>query len=302
LIRPCAQASAVIPESADFRRQIPLSENSFRLALAEKTAWTKCTLSLGRKSGLIMRHRNWSEEAWMDGMGVARADGAIVFDEFEEGDPRREISLEAQAEAGAFMTTHKRWHGRKYGVDWFAVQLQFGRGFTGRELAHRFGIGDSTISARKDEERWIRPMSERDRRRLSQFVWLAGIWRGAGDDPESRAALKASSEWRLPEEVAAPKFMLLDPKGAPVATTFNQETPDDVYYSSADPKREERFAMRQKLDDLIACMERDFAREDANPDCEMVQDDVAAVARGPDGPAPAGEAVDPLGAAEPVSA
>jgi hypothetical protein len=236
----------------------------------------------------------------MDGMGVARDDGAIMFEEFEQGDPRREISLEAQAEAGAFMTAEKRWHYRRHGVDWFAVQLQFGRGFTGRDVAKRFGIGDSTISARQDDERWIRPMSERDRRRLSQYVWLAGIWRGAGDDPESREALKASSEWRLPEEVVPPKFKLLDPKGAPVAATFEQEIPNDIYYSPADPKREDRFAMRRKLDDLIACAQRDIAGQET-AGADEVAPEVAGDARRLDQPAAAGEVLDPVGEAEPTS-
>lgn len=232
--------------------------------------------------------------------GVVRADGAMIFEEFEEGDPRRVISLEEQMESGAFMMAHKRWHARQHGVDWFAVQLQFGRGFTGRELAHRFGIGDSTISARQDEERWIRPMSERDRRRLSQFVWLAGLARGAGDDPESREALKASSEWRLPEEVVAPKFRLLDPQGAPVAATFNHEIPDDIYYSAADPSREDRFAMRRKLDDIAARMVRDVIAAKAARD-GGVRHEVAGDTGGIHEPAAAGEDLDPVGAEEPVS-
>ena len=229
-----------------------------------------------------------------------REDGSIVFEEFEEGDPRRVIPLEQQMEAGAFVRAHKRWHARRHGVDWFAVQLQFGRGFTGRDLAHRFGIGDSTISSRQDEEKWVRPMSERDRRRLSQFVWLAGIWRGAGDDPESREALKASSEWRLPEEAVPLKFKLLDSKGAPVAATFNQEIADDIYYSAADPKREDRFAMRRKLDDIAARMEQDVARRKALREGGLGPV-VAGDAGWPDESALPGEVVDPVGAPEPAS-
>lgn len=233
--------------------------------------------------------------------GVVRADGAIIFEEFEEGDPRREIPLEERAEAAAYLKAHKRWHHRRHGVDWFAVQLQFGRGLTGIELAKRFSIGDSTISTRQRDERWIRPMSERDRRRLSRFVWLGGLARGAGHDPESREALKASSEWRLPEEVAPPKFTLLDPQGAPVTATFNQEIPNDIYYSAADPKREDRFAMRRKLDDIIARVERDVAGRKALRDGEVVPE-VAGGARGSDEPAAAGEIVDPLGATDAASA
>jgi hypothetical protein len=232
----------------------------------------------------------------MDEMdGVVREDGTIVFAEFEEGDPRREIALEARAEAGAYVTAHKRWHHCKHGVDWFAVQLQFGRGLNGCELAQRFGIGDSTISTRKRDERWVRPMSERDRRRLSQFVWLGGLARGAGDDPDSREALKASSEWRLPDEVAAPKFKLLDPQGAPVAATFKQEIPDDIYYGPADPRREDRIEIRSKLHDLVARMERDIAEEEARENGEVAAAELAGVAGGSYEPEAAGEDVVSVG-------
>jgi hypothetical protein len=243
------------------------------------------------------------KEAWMSVQdGVLRDDGAIVFEEFEESDPRRVISLEAQAEAGAFMTAEKRWHRRRYGVDWFAVQLQFGRGFTGRDVAKQFRIGDSTISSRQDEEHWVRPMSERDRRRLSQYVWLAGIWRGAGDEAESREALKAWSEWRLPEEAAPLKFKLLDAKGAPATAAFNQEIPDDIYYSPADPQREDRFAMRRQLDEIIAGVQRDVAERHALRDGDLGAQEVAGYAPGAEESTAAGEALDTVGASEPASA
>lgn len=211
-----------------------------------------------------------SEERAVDDACVVRP-SALVFEEFEEGDPRRgPHTPEERAEAAAYMMAPNRWHRLAPGVDWFAVWLQYGRGFNALQLARRFDIGDSTISNRKRDEHWVSPMSERDRRKLSMLVWLAGIARGAGESEASREALKASSEWRLPEQQAPPRYRPYDPNGAPQTVTFINEFPDDAYYTAADPKRDDRIAMRSKLDELIARMERDVARGITHPEGKVV--------------------------------
>jgi hypothetical protein len=122
---------------------------------------------------------------------------ALGADEFEEGDPRRgPFTPEEEAESARFMRDPLRWH-RTTGADWLAVRLQHGRGFKQIELAHLFGIGDSTIGRRIRAENWRCPMAESDRRKLARHVWLAGLQRIDPDDPASRASLRATSDWRM---------------------------------------------------------------------------------------------------------
>jgi hypothetical protein len=223
-------------------------------------------------------------------------DGSIVFEEFEEGDARRgPYSFDERAHAAACVLAPKRWHNIKRDVDWFAVRLQFGRGLTGVELAKRFGIGDSTISGRQRDEGWKPAMSVRDRRRLARLVWLGGLVRGVGDDPGHRDVLKAWSEWRDLEEVVLPTFEPLDRMGAPRTATFNQGKFDDVHHGAADPKQGERLAIRRKLDDLIARMERDVVRRNARTEGEVAAD-VAGHPGGSAEPAPGREGVERVGA------
>jgi hypothetical protein len=195
---------------------------------------------------------------------------AGVYDEFKEGDPRRgPHSPGERAEAATLVFAPNRWHRQTPGVDWFAVQLQFGRGFKAEQLGMMFGIGDSTIAGRKRKGNWIQPMSERDRRKLARLVWLGGIARGLGEEEKSRDALRAMSEWRLPEELTPRTFVPQDRDGTRTVT-INQEIPNDIYYTAADPKRDERIAMRNRLDELIARMERDVARGKTTPDGYVV--------------------------------
>jgi hypothetical protein len=192
--------------------------------------------------------------------------------EFEDGDPRLgPHSLEERAEAAAMMEAPGRWHYRRPDIDWFAVQLQRGRGFKTNEAADMFGIGRPTVDEHRRKGKWPRILSERDRRRLSRLVWLAGIARGLGEDETSRAMLRKTSEWRLLAAHRPPVFELQDKQGAAEAATINsEEFPDDAYYTDADPRREDRIAMRSKLDELVARMERDVLRGQAPGDGALV--------------------------------
>src|SRR5262245_48524285 len=101
------------------------------------------------------------QEAWMGEQdGVLRDDGAIVFEEFEEGDPRRgPHSLSVQNEADAQARLPGRWHLQKRHVDWFAIRLMVGRGYAMQRVGHVFGVGDSHISSRAKREKWVAPMA-----------------------------------------------------------------------------------------------------------------------------------------------
>ncbi|HEX5006824.1 MAG TPA: hypothetical protein VFV70_06905 [Hyphomonadaceae bacterium] len=197
-------------------------------------------------------------------------DGAILFEEFGQGDPRRgPHSLEQRAIAAAYLASRNRWHLLDRGVDWFAVRLQYGRGLNGVTLARIFDIGDSTISSRKRAEKWPRIMSERDRMRLSRLVWLGGVMRGAGDDLQSRGRLKASSDWDLPEPLEPLTFVQDDPAGLPQQATFNRKVSDDFF--SCAVERADHTLMCDKLDELVARMERDVAAGREVRDEAMVQ-------------------------------
>jgi hypothetical protein len=224
--------------------------------------------------------------AWRHAPPLMETTMETTESEFPEGDPRRgPHSLEEMAEAGALIDAPGRWHYRRPEIDWYAVQLQRGRGFKPPEVAEMFGIGLATVDQHRRKRKWPKVMSERDRRRLSRLVWLAGIARGAGDDDASRAKLRKMSEWRLLRREAPPTFELLDRHGAAEAATINyEEFPDDAYYTDADPKRDDRIAMRSKLDELIARMERDVARGAAPGDGALVEK-VADDARRPAEPA-----------------
>lgn len=208
---------------------------------------------------------------WFLDSAVMRRLREDVNSEFDEDDPRRgPFSLEEIAEAAIFAGGKGRWHVRQRNVDWLAVQLQYGRGRTAQSIAAMFGIGDSTISTRKREEKWISPMSERDRRNLARLVWIAGDARMAEGDAASRAALAKTSEWRMPQDRPPVRYQAKDKGGAPMTLTIKDEIPDDVYYSDADPRRDERIDMRNRLDDLIARMERDIAQGKTAPDGDVV--------------------------------
>ncbi|HEY7800423.1 MAG TPA: hypothetical protein VIA80_16775 [Hyphomonadaceae bacterium] len=233
----------------------------------------------------------------------ARRDGAIIFEEFEEGDPRRgPHSPEERAKAAAMIDAPKRWHQRSPDIDWFAVRLQFGRGLKLRLVARMFGIPQSTTAEHRREDKWIPLMTERDRRTLSRLVWLAGIARGVGKTRKGRAMLRAWSDWSVLERKPTATFEPQDPLGAPQPVAFNpEEFPDDAYYTEADPKCEDRFAMRTRLDELIARMERDVAEEAARENCETVEGMAGDEGR-PAESATGREGVVSVGAAEPASA
>jgi hypothetical protein len=127
-------------------------------------------------------------------------------------------------------------------------------------------------------------MLEDERRRLSALIWLAGVERLPAGDTDRREALKSASEWRLRvRERREPDWQDAQPTANDQPGT-SVEFPDDAYYTDADPRRDDRIAMRNKLDDLIARIERDIAREAALCD-GAVAPDVADDAGGADKPA-----------------
>lgn len=185
-----------------------------------------------------------------------------IYEQFEPDDPRRgPFSDEQRAEAAAYAEVKGRWHVRRRNVDWFAVQLQYGRGLSAQRVGRMFSISDSTIGTRRDVGKWVSPMSEADRRDLARLVWLAGEARIATDDAASLAALKGASEWRLAQDTAPVTWQAKDKAGAPMTLTLNDEIPHDVYYSAADPQRADRIEMRSKLTDLIERMHGTSRRE-----------------------------------------
>jgi hypothetical protein len=229
-------------------------------------------LSLGEKSGLIMRLRNWSEEAWMDDGNAPPMrrmpegqtlldDGSIVFEEFEEGDPRRgPHTLSVQNDAAVHACARSRWHQRKRSVDWFAIRLAVGRGVPLEEVSRMFGVCRPHIGERRRLQKWVKPMTESDRRELSVLVWLAGVRRIGLGDHKSREVLKKTSEWRRYSETNA-IWREKDREGEPFEFTINSEIPDDAYFSGADPKRDERRDAVDRLEARLRGLEAQWEEE-----------------------------------------
>ena len=199
-------------------------------------------------------------------------DGSIVFEEFEEGDPRRgPHSLSVQNEAEALARAPGRWHRTKRHVDWFAIHLAVGRGYASPRAGRMFGVEGSHIRKRAGEEKWVSPMAESDRRELSVWVWLGGWRRLYPGDADSRVALKKASKWLLRQEEHA-TWREKNPMGEPLKFTINDEIPDDAYFSDADPKRDER---RSVVDKLEARLRELDAQLEAEEDEEEEEDDGA---------------------------
>lgn len=200
-------------------------------------------------------------------------DGSIVFEEFEEGDPRRgPHSLSVQIEAEAWARTPGRWHQRRRHVDWFAIRLTVGRGYASPRAGRMFGVEDSNIRKRARDEKWVSPMAECDRRELSVWVWLAGWRRLDQGDADSRVALKKTSEWRLRQEKQA-VWREKNRQGEQLKFTINDEIPDDAYFSDADSKREERRSLTDKLEAKLGELESELrervqSRRRAGPDTQ----------------------------------
>ncbi len=138
---------------------------------------------------------------------------------FAEGDPRLEISLADQARAAGWMRDPKRWH-RSSGADWLAVRLRHGCGVEVKNLAPMFRVSERSIHDRKRAEKWVAPMSERDRRELAMGVWFAGRARAQGCDPEQVERLKQASEWRMALDASSYAWRPNDENGAPRDVVF----------------------------------------------------------------------------------
>lgn len=227
-----------------------------------------------------------------------------------DGDPRRgPFDRDERMLAVRDLAGKRRWHTRK-GADWLAVRLQYGRGLAVRDVMKMFGIGDSSIYRRADQEGWVPRMSERDRQRLARRVWLCGEIVGTTSDAAAREALMAASEWRrVGEEAVEPLFTADDPLGEPRIMTVNairtpKDIPHDAYFSAADPHRDERRHVCDELDDIIADYERaerevaEAGAGEAGSGAAEVGDDAGRVGedRG------AGEGVAAEGEGEPASA
>jgi hypothetical protein len=136
---------------------------------------------------------------------------------FEPGDPRAGPFTPAEIkEARDYANEPGRWHKLTHSVDWFAVQLQYGRGMTLSEVAALFGIGERPMYRRRDRDRWPARLTERDRRTLARLVWLAGEARLAASDADGRRMLARLSEWRLFERPQLPRWQPRDPEGEPL--------------------------------------------------------------------------------------
>jgi hypothetical protein len=229
----------------------------------------------------------------MAGGATRYEDGSIGFEEFEESDPRRgPHALSVLAEAAALARSPGRWHHRKRHVDWLAVRLAVGRGYASSAAGLMFGIDASHIRKRVRDERWVSPMTERDRRELSVMVWLAGWAHLTDGDAESRDALKRTSAWQA-RKVEQAVWREKDPQGEPLQFTINDETPDDAYFSAADPARDERRSVVDKLETRLRELEAEWEAEQEREE-EEEQDESAA--EGAEAEDRAGEGADQAGA------
>jgi hypothetical protein len=176
--------------------------------------------------------------------------GELIFDEFEEDDPRRGPHSPAmQAEAAAQAELPGRWHARNAEVDWFAIKLTVGRNFRVLETSRAFRVGEARIYKRARNEHWPKLMVEDERRRLSALIWLAGVKRLPAGDADRREALKAASEWRLKPHLRREADRLdAQPTTNETNEDTNEEIPDDAYFSDADPQRDERRSIMDKLE------------------------------------------------------
>jgi len=193
--------------------------------------------------------------------GNKRADG---WARFGGGDPRDPtLTPKERDEAAGALLDKRRWHLRN-GADWLAVRLQYGRERKTLDVATAFGIGEATVDERARNEGWVRSMGEHDRRDLSRLVWLAGWARLARGETVDFGALRAASEWRVaPKAVEQPLWQPRAAKAENIRANMDMEISDDGYGNGADgdygidPKREEREAIRQKLDELLERLEAD---------------------------------------------
>ncbi len=173
---------------------------------------------------------------------------------FPEDDPRAEMpSPEQRAKAVKMMQAKGRWHYRNKSVDMLAARLQFGRGMPILRVARMFGISPTCIRDRIDDDKWLATMSEYDRRDLSRLVWLAGTLKGAREDEQRLAALRAASEWRVWQPEQPTRWRPRDRHGEQRSMTPNTEISDDAY--TADSGDEERDEMLSRLDAIIASYE-----------------------------------------------
>jgi len=196
-------------------------------------------------------------EGARDARGTARS-----LMKFPEGDTRRApFSVTEQAEAAEMLESEDRWHVRN-AADMLAVRLQYGRGLSIAKTARMFGIGATFIGKRIHNEKWKPAMSERDRRELARLIWLGGLMRGARESEQSLSALRAASEWRMAAGATGRRWQPKDGNGQPKSMTVHEEISDDAYYTDADPNREEREAMRAKLQAVLDEIE-DEAREES---------------------------------------
>ena len=150
-----------------------------------------------------------------------------------------------------------RWHGRNVEVDWLAIRLTIGRGYSVMEASRIFDVGESRIYKRKDREKWSGFMLEEARRDMSAMIWLAGVTRLPPGDAQRREALKAASEWglRVREKLQPWPEHWRETAAEAAPQTIEEEVPDDIYYSGQDPLRDERAALHDQLAAIIAGIE-----------------------------------------------
>jgi hypothetical protein len=183
----------------------------------------------------------------------------------EADDPRRPpYDATEQADAAGEAADGRRWH--ENGADWLALKLQFGRGVSVAELSRNSGVPQTTIRRHRDDGRWSRRLGPQAARAMARRVWLGGLARYP-HDAASIAAVMQWSEWRVSAAVARPPSFAARKAaagftGRPEAMAEPQEeVPFIPYDPRFDPHCEDRILMRNKLDRLIADMERDLALE-----------------------------------------
>lgn len=243
-----------------------------------------------------------------------QAGGAI--ERIEEDDPRLAVvGVEQRTFAAGMVEAPLRW--APSGADWMAVELQYGRGVPVEALARWFGVSTARIYARARgdnpaREPWRRHMAEADRRELAWLVWVAGDKLGMTKSSENTRKLKAMSEWRALPPASARAWT---PKHAdePRSVNFGQGELGDSFsegrdgegrvgderewfaggcYGEADPRRDERIAIRDRINALLAGFD-DAAAEagggDGAADLAGEPGGVVAAGAGGDGVAGMGE-------------
>ena len=179
-------------------------------------------------------------------------------------DPRDgPYSKEERDEAADALFNDARWH-ELTGTDILNLRLQVGRGRTYASICREFGVHDSQLRRWRDRDGdWSEKLPELDRRDLARRVWLCVLAREGLGQAIDKEKARTACEWRLPRKKSTGQGWR--PSGvADLTSQSEMDTYDDNAKESA--LQQQREYARERLDALIARMEREIAGADAGPD------------------------------------